>query len=129
MAFGIVNSMLMAVLERKHELGMLLCIGMSKVRVFSMIVLETIFVIAVGGPLGMLVANLSIRHFAKAGIDLTIVEAGLKSIGLETVVYPALSAEYYINIGLMVALAAFLSALYPAWRAVRYDPAEAVRSV
>ena len=129
MAFGIVNSMLMAVLERKHELGMLLCIGMSKLKVFSMIILETIFIICVGGPLGMLIAYLTIGHFGRAGIDLTIVEAGLKSVGLDTVLYPALTAEYYVNIGVMVVLAAFISALYPAWRAVRYDPAEAVRAI
>ncbi|MFV1980802.1 MAG: ABC transporter permease, partial [Rhodothermia bacterium] len=128
MAFGIVNSMLMAVLERKHELGMLLCIGMSKLRVFGMIVLETVFIIGVGGPLGLLFAILSIGHFGRSGIDLAVVGDGLRSLGLETVIYPALGFNYYLNITIMVVLAAILSALYPAWRAVKYDPAEAVRA-
>jgi putative ABC transport system permease protein len=129
MAFGIVNSMLMAVLERKHELGMLLCIGMSKVRVFGMIVLETVFITAVGGPLGLLLALLSIGHFGEAGIDLTIVAEGLKSIGMETVIYPALGGTYYLNITIMVMVTAVVSALYPARRAVKYNPAEAVRAI
>ncbi len=37
--------------------------------------------------------------------------------------------SYYLNITVMVVLAAFVSALYPAWRAVKYDPAEAVRAI
>jgi len=129
MAFGIVNSMLMAVLERKHELGMLLCIGMSKVRVFGMIVLETVFIISVGGPLGLLFARLSIGYFGRSGIDLGAVGEGLKSMGLETMIYPSLGFNYYMNITIMVVVAAILSALYPAWRAVKYNPAEAVRAI
>ena len=129
MAFGIVNSMLMAVLERKHELGMLLCIGMSKLRVFGMIVLETVFIISVGGPLGLLFARLSIAHFGRSGIDLAVVEEGLRSMGLETMIYPELGFSYYLNITIITVLAAILSALYPAWRAVKYDPAEAVRAI
>lgn len=129
MAFGIVNSMLMAVLERKHELGMLLCIGMSKARVFGMVVLETVFVASVGGPLGLVLALLTIRHFGRTGIDLSIVEEGLRSFGIETVIYPALSGGYYVNITIMVIVTAIVSALYPARRAVKYDPAEAVRAV
>jgi ABC-type lipoprotein release transport system permease subunit len=129
MAFGIVNSMLMAVLERKHELGMLLCIGMSKWKVFSMVVLETVLVAGVGGPLGLLFARLSIGHFSKTGIDLSIVAEGLKSFGMETVVYPELATGYYLNITAMVVITAIVSAIYPARRAVKYDPAEAVRSV
>ena len=41
MAFGIINTMLMAILERTHELGMLMAVGMNRRRVFFMIMLET----------------------------------------------------------------------------------------
>jgi ABC-type lipoprotein release transport system permease subunit len=129
MAFGIVNSMLMAVLERRHELGMLLCVGMSKSRVFGMVVLETIFIAGVGGPLGLLLALLTISHLGRTGIDLSIIEEALATYGMETVVYPALGASYYLNITIMVIVTAIVSALYPARRAVKYDPAEAVRAI
>lgn len=129
MAFGIVNSMLMAVLERRHELGMLLCIGMSKGRIFTMIVFETIFVTSVGGPLGLAMASGSVAYFNRHGIDLSIVGEGLQNMGMATVVYPALEFTYYINITLMVVATALVAALYPARKAIAYPPAQAVRTL
>jgi ABC-type lipoprotein release transport system permease subunit len=128
MAFGIVNSMLMAVLERRHELGMLLCIGMSRARVFGMIAWETVFVALIGGPAGLLLAFLSFAWFGKRGIDLSIVGQGLASLGMDTVIYPHLAPKYYLNITIMVLATALLSAIYPAVKAIRYRPAEAVRA-
>ncbi len=55
LAFGIVNTMLMVVLERTKELGMLTAIGMNKRRVFSMIMLESVFLSVIGGVAGMIV--------------------------------------------------------------------------
>ncbi len=54
--FSIVNTMLMAVLERGKELGMLMAVGMTKQKVFSMIMLETICLTMLGGPLGLLLS-------------------------------------------------------------------------
>jgi ABC-type lipoprotein release transport system permease subunit len=102
---------------------------MSKVRVFSMIVLETIFIAGVGGPLGFGLALLTIEHLGRTGIDLSVVEEALAAFGMETVIYPALGATYYVNITIMVLVTAIVSALYPALRAVKYDPAEAVRAI
>ncbi len=63
LAFGIVNTMLMVVLERTKELGMLTAIGMNKKRVFSMIMLESVFLSLVGGVVGMIVSKLMIRAY------------------------------------------------------------------
>jgi ABC-type lipoprotein release transport system permease subunit len=129
MAFGIVNSMLMAVLERKHELGMLLCIGLSKARIFWMILFETVFVTSIGGPLGLLMAYSTVKYFANHGIDLSIVGEGLASLGMATVVYPALGGRIYLNITIMVIITAMIAALYPARKAISYPPADAIRSL
>jgi ABC-type lipoprotein release transport system permease subunit len=129
MAFGIVNSMLMAVLERKHELGMLLCIGLSKAKIFWMILFETVFVTTIGGPLGLLMAYGSVKYFEGHGIDLSIVGEGLASLGMATVVYPALDAPIYMNITIMVIVTALIAALYPAKKAISYPPADAIRSL
>ncbi|MEZ4983270.1 MAG: FtsX-like permease family protein [Saprospiraceae bacterium] len=53
--FGIINTMLMAVLERYRELGMLMSIGMNKVRIFLMIMTETIMLGLISAPLGLLI--------------------------------------------------------------------------
>ena len=52
LGFGIVNTMLMAVLERVKELGMLMAIGMNRKRVFRMIMLETVFLGLTGAMVG-----------------------------------------------------------------------------
>jgi ABC-type lipoprotein release transport system permease subunit len=129
MAFGIVNSMLMAVLERRHELGMLLSIGMSRFRIFAMIVWETIFIALVGGPAGLVLAAASFAWFGTHGVDLSVVGQGLASIGMDTVIYPKLDLVYYVQITAMVVAAALGSAVYPALRAIRYRPAEATRTL
>ncbi len=54
LTFGIVNTMLMAVLERIRELGMLMGIGMNKAKVFLMIMLEALFLGLVAAPIGLL---------------------------------------------------------------------------
>jgi putative ABC transport system permease protein len=52
LSFGIINTMLMAVLERTREIGMLLALGMNRLKVFAMIVLETFFLVLAGCPVG-----------------------------------------------------------------------------
>ena len=129
MAFGILNSMMMAVLERRHELGMLMCIGMSKGKVFGMIMWETIFIAMIGGPLGLFFTVISVGYTKKAGIDLSQFGEGLSSIGIDTIVYPDLSLIYYVNITVMIVVTAILSAIYPARKAIAYNPSEAIRSL
>ncbi len=129
MAFGIINTMLMAVLERTREIGMLMAIGMNKVRIFFMIMLETIFLTFAGVPLGLLLSILTIRSLSKTGVDLSIFAKGLENFDVETVVYPTVDTAFYPTLIIMVAATAILSSLYPAYKALRLHPASAIRSV
>lgn len=127
LVFSIINTMLMAVLERISELGMLRAIGMNKPRVFSMIVSETVFLTMVGAPIGMLLSWITISYFGNVGINLSAFAEGLSAYGFGTIIYPSLPNIYYLNITLMIALAALLSALYPAWKSLQLNPVEAIR--
>lgn len=129
LAFGIINTMLMAVLERTRELGMLMSIGMNKFRVFGMIMAETLFLSLIGGPLGILLAYLTVSYFGVAGIDLAAFTEGLSSLGMSSQIYPHLEGKYYGQVIFMVIGTALLSSLYPAWKALQLHPAEAVRSI
>lgn len=128
LAFGIVNTMLMAVLERKKELGMLISLGMNKRKVFWMIVWESIFLALIAGPLGILSAYLAIQFFGTYGIDLSFAADGLRSVGLESIIYPTLNPNYYIVIGILVVTTAILSCIYPAQKALKLNPAETLRT-
>ncbi|RMH69608.1 MAG: ABC transporter permease [Gemmatimonadetes bacterium] len=129
LAFGIINTMLMAILERVRELGMLMAVGMNKFRLFSMILLETLFLAATGGIVGTLVSMGTVWLVARTGIDLSVFAEGLRDFGYDTVIYPVLAPEFYLEVGLMVFITAILSALYPAWKALKLHPAEAIRTI
>jgi ABC-type lipoprotein release transport system permease subunit len=127
--FSIVNTMLMAVLERTRELGMLMAVGLNKMKVFRMIMLETIFLSMVGGPFGLLISYLSIFYFSEKGIDLGAAGETYSDMGFASVVYPSLSNETYLNVTLMVIMMAVLAAIYPAIRALKLNPSEAIRKI
>lgn len=125
--FGIINTMLMAVLERTKELGMLMAIGMNKFRVFTMILLETVMLSLFGGLCGILLGWALNLWFGVKGIDLGAWSAAYKSMGYDTLVYTKLSLGISFEIALMVIITGFIAAIYPAMKALKLKPAEAVR--
>jgi putative ABC transport system permease protein len=129
LVFGIVNTMLMAVLERMRELGMLMAIGMNKVRVFLMVVIETIYLSTVGAPIGLLLGWLTIRYFRDVGVDLSSYSEGLESFGYSSVLYPYVESNSYFIVTVGVIITAIIGALYPAWKAVKLNPVEALHKI
>jgi ABC-type lipoprotein release transport system permease subunit len=129
LSFGIINTMLMAVLERKRELGMLMSVGMNKTRVFLMILLETLFISSIATPVGIVLSYWIIVHFGEHGIDLSVVGKGLENFGIGHRVYTSLPVTLYFNISVMTLIITFISSLFPARRALKLDPAEAVRAI
>ena len=127
LGFGIVNTMLMVVMERVKELGMLMAIGMNKVRVFSMIMLETILLSLTGGVIGMGVAALLIRYFGNVGINLKLFSEGFESLGFSAVLYPQIGLTFYFTITILIILTAIVASIYPALKALKLNPAEALR--
>ena len=129
LSFGIINTMLMAILERKKEIGMLMSIGMSKIYIFLMICLETVFLSLVAIPFSVLITYITIDYFSVSGIDLSIVGSGLENFGVGTILYLKLPYEYYFNLSLLVILISFISSMFPAIRALKINPAEATKSI
>jgi ABC-type lipoprotein release transport system permease subunit len=129
LSFGVINTMMMAVLDRVKEFGMLMAIGMSRMNIFSMILGETIIILLVGSALGLLCSFLLIQYFQSAGIDLSAFASGLEGAGFSTVVYPFLAVYDFVKIILMVLLVGFLSSLLPARKALRLNVSEAIRTL
>jgi ABC-type lipoprotein release transport system permease subunit len=127
LAFGIVNTMLMAVLDRTREIGMLLSIGMKPAKVFGMIMLETIFLSVTGAVAGVAASIITISVFGHKGINLSIIGSGINALGYSSMVYPALGADFYIVLAVMVIMIAIVAGIFPARRAIRLKPAEAMR--
>ena len=127
LAFGIVNTMMMSVLERTREIGMLLALGMNKFKIFMMILLETLFLIIAGCPVGILLAFVSIAITQRTGIDFSNFSEAYSSFGYSSIIYPSLTARQFGIIMLLVFITALFSALFPARRALKLNPAESLK--
>jgi ABC-type lipoprotein release transport system permease subunit len=128
MAFGLLNTMLMTIFERTRELGVLMAVGMNKGRVFLMILLETTFLVITGSVVGAILGGTTINLTGRAGVDLTSVGGDtLSDFGMEAIIYPALESHFYLNLSILVLITALGAAVYPALKAIRLKPADAVR--
>jgi ABC-type antimicrobial peptide transport system permease subunit len=129
MAFGILNTMLMAILERQRELGMLMAVGMTRARVFALVVLETVLLTLVGLPFGLLLGHGTLLFTSRVGISLEMFADGLAQFGIAPVIYPEVVTHWYLPVALMVFVLSVLAALVPARKAVSLNPIESMRAL
>jgi len=125
LSFGILNTMLMAIFERMRELGMLISIGMSRTRVFVMIMLESLMLTMSGALAGFVLSWITIGYLSDHGIDMSKFAEGLAEFGFDPMTYPFVTAGEYAAISAIVICAALLASIYPAIKAVRLNPVEA----
>ncbi len=126
LAFGLINSLITAVLERVREFGMLRALGMRPRAVVVQVVIESVLIVAFALA-GGIVVGVGLVEFFADGIDLSSYAAGAELAGMRSRLVPHLMLRDVVSLGaLAVALAVFASA-YPAWRAVRIKPLDALR--
>lgn len=127
--FGIINTMLMAVFERRKELGMLMAIGMNRSKIFLLILIETLFLSLIGAPTGLVLGALTIKITSETGINLAFISKGLENVGLSSVIYPQIESYFYLFITVMVFLFTLIAAIYPSRKALMLKPTEAIRTI
>ncbi len=127
LGFVIVNTMLMVVLERTRELGMVMAIGMNKKKVFKMIFYETSILGSVGALLGIVVSALFAWYFGNNGLDITSFSKGFETFGYSTVIHPILETSDYIEVIVMVFFTGLIASIFPTIRALKMKPEEAIR--
>ena len=129
LGFGIVNTMLMVVLERIKELGMLMAVGMNKTRIFLMIMLETVFLSLTGGVIGIFLGAAFSKYFHARGMDLSgLYKEGLEALGWDTVVHTEIHVDMVVIVTLLVILTGIAASVYPALKALKLNPSEAIRT-
>ena len=127
LGFAIVNTMLMVVLERTKELGMIMAIGMNKYKVFRMIFYETSFLGLIGGVLGILISVWFTSYFGERGIDISSMGQGFEALGYGSVMHPVLELTDYLQVVAMVIFTGFIASIFPTIRALKMKPVEAIR--
>lgn len=125
--FGIVNTMLMAVLERVKEIGMLKAVGMNSRKIFTMIVLESVFLTLTGSIIGIVFGMILNAIFSVHPINLSMFAEGLEGFGFDPVVYTYIGASDLIGISVLCALTGVFASIIPAIKAVKLKPVDAIR--
>ena len=129
-AMGVVNTVLMSVMERVREFGVMMAVGMRPGRLALMVLLEGLVLGAVSAGVGMALGMLLTWPFMVTGLDLSgemgeSMEAA--GVPISLVLYPAIDVArlaLYPFVGIFFAL---LASLYPAWKVTRLQPVQAIR--
>jgi len=126
---GILNTVLMGVLERKREFGILLAIGCHRREIVCMVAWESIFLGIIGTILGLLLGITISLYFSNVGIDLRLFANALNSFYIDSFIYPKLMVTHIFFSICSVLITSVSVSIYPAFHAANLNPIEAIRSV
>jgi ABC-type lipoprotein release transport system permease subunit len=128
LVFGIVNTMMMAILERIKELGMLMAIGMNKSRIIRMILYETVLLTLTGALAGITIGMAVVHYYGIHGIDLSLWGKGMEQFGFASTVYTTIEVSYVAEVVVLVILTGILAAIFPVLKAIQLKPVQALKT-
>jgi len=121
-ATGIVNTMLMSVFERVREIGTMLALGVRRWQVTVLFLAEALFLGLFASTLGVILGYGIVAGVFRKGF--TIRPPG----GDVTTIYPHIDLSYLLLVVGFALVGTMLAALYPAWKAARLRPVDALRA-
>lgn len=119
-SIGIMNTMLTSVMERTREIGIMKAIGATNKDIMSIFIIEGMMLSSIGGIIGIILG-----YFGSQGI--TMILNSFMAMGGSSNLTPVItlmSVVLAVSVSLVVGV---LSSLYPAWKAAKMSPIEAVR--
>ncbi len=130
-ALGVVNTMLMATYERTRELGLMMALGMRPKQVIGLVLMESGLLAIVGGALGTAVGLGIVYWWNTFGLDVSGMTGGqplvMNGVAVDPVMWPRIVPVEVATSVVIVGVMTLLAGLYPAWRASRLNPTEALR--
>ncbi|MBN1944765.1 MAG: ABC transporter permease [Bradymonadales bacterium] len=130
--FGIANTFLMSVMERIREFGLLGAIGLTPRRATRLVLIEALCLGLASLAIGLVIGGAIHTYFHTVGLDLAALadfDWEVSGVALaDTVIYSRLNPVSWLVSSLTVLLLILATALYPAWRAGRLEPARAMRT-
>jgi putative ABC transport system permease protein len=133
-AAGVTNTMLMATFERRRELGMLLALGTTPIRLVRMILIEAIALGVLGVLIGSAIGAVLVLWQGHVGIPISLgaeestTELAVFGVSFSGSLHPYLRASDFVPGLVGVTLVSIASALWPAAATARLEPIEAMRS-
>ena len=131
-AAGILNTMLMSVMERTREFGVMMAIGMSPKTLFKLVIVESVCLALIGIVLGIIITAPWYAYLYYVGLDFSGAIGDDYSAGgilIDPLIKIRLYKESVIAILTGVFILTLLSGLYPAWRAGRIPPVESLKTM
>ncbi len=127
-AFSVLNTQLMSVLERTREFGIVMSLGLTPGRLGRLVLLETALMGFLGLVLGAAIGGLVTSWFTANGFSYPGMEQMAANFNLPARFYPQVTAISLLSGPSVVFLFTLLAALYPALRLHRLHPVEAMRA-
>lgn len=128
-AAGVMNTVLMSMLERIHEFGVMMALGCGRLYLSGMLLAESVLLGLLGIAVGVAIGMFLVNHFHEAGIDLSSQMDSVARFYLNPVIHTEIDLDHLLNTILAVLLASLLAAIWPALRAARLQPVEAIHHV
>ena len=125
MSFGLVNTLLMAVFERTREIGLFQALGMQPRFIIVQILIESLILLSLGLLLGNLLSWGTILSLS-GGIDLSAFARGMEWVQIGSLLIPLLHVKDIVISNALVIVLGLIASLYPAVRAARAVPVEAI---
>ena len=130
--FGVLNTVLMSVLERTREFGLLRALGLSRRNLLTLVFCESFLMGLLAIVVGWIAGGGVHFWFSQHGIDFTAMmgEGGNVMMGtfMDPIVYPELSWNRVMQLTIIIFGATLASGIYPAIKAARVTPVEALRT-
>lgn len=121
--FGIANSMIMIVTRRTKEIGILMAMGATRRSILKIFMLESLILAPPSAVLGSLLAYLTAKLIMSYNIELP---SEIYRVSRLTV---SMKPEFLLYVMVGAIFVNFVAGLYPAWKASRMDPVEAIGSL
>jgi len=127
--FSVANTMIMAIMERFHELGVMKCIGTRPLNIFIMITWEAVGLGFAGMLSGLAAGLLFVAVFSFTGLDLSLFSESMRIWGTGSVIYPLIMMKDIVSSVVIVFMTAVFASVYPALKAARIKPMEALNYI
>jgi ABC-type antimicrobial peptide transport system permease subunit len=114
-------------MERTKEFGMLRALGMNRRTIILQVVVESMLIMTIGTVFGLLLSYFAFLSLAD-GLDMSAWASGLESFGMKAILYPVLRVDDFVTIAMMSLVMGVLASYWPAKRAMRITPLEAMRT-
>ncbi|MBC6366201.1 FtsX-like permease family protein [Algoriphagus sp. AK58] len=126
--FGIIGTLLMMMVERKYEMGMLVAIGMKKGKLMQLMLIESVLTVFAGCVLGILASIPIVIYLNRFPIRFKGELAKVyEEFGFEAIFPTSTNPEIFLRQGLLVLVLALLLSLYPLLKIARLNPVTAMK--